>query len=107
MLPKFEPEIPSMPFESIATDYFDFEGRHYLVIVDRLSGWIEVMRAPVGSVQSGAKGLCEWFRQYMARFGVPVVVSSDGGPEYIVVSLFCSEQWESRGFGEGYEETYS
>ena len=81
--PRFEPDIPSMPFESIATDYFAFEGRHYLVIVDRLSGWIEVMRAPVGSVQSGSKGLCEWFRQYMARFGVPVTVSSDGGPEYV------------------------
>ena len=81
--PRFPPEIPSMPFESIAADYFDFAGRHYLVIVDRLSGWIEVMKAPVGTVQSGAKGLCEWLRQYMARFGVPVVISSDGGPEFV------------------------
>ena len=72
-----------MPFESIAADYFDFAGRHYLVIVDRLSGWIEVMKAPVGSVQAGAKGLCEWLRQYMARFGVPVILSSDGGPEFV------------------------
>ena len=39
---KFESDIPTMPFESIAADYFDFGGRHYLGIVDRLSNWIEV-----------------------------------------------------------------
>ena len=80
---KFEDEVPKMPFESIAADYFDFAGRHYLVIVDRLSNWIEVLKAPVGSVQSGAKGLCSWLRDYFARFGVPVSISSDNGPEFV------------------------
>ena len=43
---EFEPNIPLMPFESIAVDYFDYTGVHYLVVVDRLSNWIEVMKTP-------------------------------------------------------------
>ena len=28
---------PSTPFKSISADYFDFQGKHYLVVVERLS----------------------------------------------------------------------
>ena len=38
-LPPAEPEIPSAPFESVASDYFQLGGKHYLVSVDRLTNW--------------------------------------------------------------------
>ena len=79
----FEPDIPSMPFESIAIDYFDYAGTHYLVVVDRLSNWIEVMKTPPASAYSGSKGLIMLLRELFARFGVPVRLSSDGGPEMV------------------------
>lgn len=79
----FEPDIPSMPFESIAIDYFDYAGTHYLVVVDRLSNWIEVMKTPPASVYSGSKGLIMLLRELFARFGVPARLSSDGGPEMV------------------------
>ena len=79
---QFEPDIPQMPFESIAADYFDFAGSHYLVVVDRLSNWVEVMRTPPASELSGAKGLLRLLRELFARYGVPEKLSSDGAPEF-------------------------
>lgn len=33
---------PSTPFEAVFADFFDHGGHHYLVVGDRLSGWVEV-----------------------------------------------------------------
>jgi hypothetical protein len=47
-----------------------------------LSGWVEIYRSPVGSPQSGAEGLIACLRAVFATFGVPEMLSSDGGPEF-------------------------
>ena len=36
-------EPPTTPIKSIAVDLFDLAGVHYLVTVDRLSGWLDVL----------------------------------------------------------------
>ena len=71
-----------MPFESIAADYFDLNGVHYLVTVDRLSGWLDVTRAASGTLASGAAGLVACLRQIFADKGVPDTLSLDGGLEF-------------------------
>ena len=76
------PDPPSMPFEKIYGDFFNFAGNHYLVIGDRLSGWSEVFSTPTGSSKSGAQGLIQCLRSSFATFGVPHELSSDGGPEF-------------------------
>ena len=53
------------------------------MILDRLSNWVEVLKAPVGSMQSGANGLCSYLRDFFSKFGVPVTISSDGGNEFV------------------------
>ena len=73
---------PSTPFEKIVADFFDFGGHHYLVIGDRLSGWPEVYSTPSGSASAGARGLVACLRKFIATFGVPEELSSDGGPEF-------------------------
>ena len=78
-----EPWIPTTPFEAIACDYFHFMGYYYFVAADRLSGWIEVQQIKVGTNEAGAEGLCKAVRRLMVTFGVPVEISSDGGPEFI------------------------
>lgn len=74
---------PSSPFEEVFADYFDYGGNHYLVVGDRLSGWADVFLSPHGSPQSGADGLVACLRNYFARFGVAIEISSDRGPEFI------------------------
>ena len=81
--PPFMPRIPKTPFEMIVADYFTLHGKHYLIIGDRLSGWTEVLQIKTGGPSSGAKGLCNALRRVFSTFGVPVEITSDGGPEFI------------------------
>ena len=80
--PAIPSPVPSTPFESIFADFFDFGGCHYLVAGDRLSGWLEISKAPHGIVQAGAQGLIAALIALFATFGVPEEISSDGGPEF-------------------------
>ncbi|XP_068695963.1 uncharacterized protein [Montipora foliosa] len=73
---------PSTPFEAMFADFFTYGGRHYLVIGDRLSGWVEVFGSPAGTTLAGAAGLIRHLRSFFATFGVPEELSSDSGPEF-------------------------
>ena len=79
-LPPTEPRIPKVPFEKIYADYFKLNGKSYLIVGDRLSGWTETFKAKPTS--RGSKGLCKALRHVFATFGVPNNLSSDGGPEF-------------------------
>ena len=79
-------EPPSTPFESIFADFCEFGGRHYLIVGDRLSGWVEIFTAKSGTSQSGAAGLIAQLRAMFATFGVPNKISSDCGPEFRATS---------------------
>ena len=62
------------------------EANNYLVVIDRFSGWPEVVQVKSGSSSSGAKGLCNALRRIFATFGVPEEMSSDGrcgGPKFV------------------------
>ena len=34
---------PSTPFEAVFADFFDYGGHHYLIVEDRLLGWVEIL----------------------------------------------------------------
>ena len=73
---------PSTPFEAVFADFFNHGGHHYLVVGDRLSGWVEVFGSAAGTNLAGAAGLMSHLRSFFATFGVPEELSSDGGPEF-------------------------
>ena len=79
---------PSTPFEAVFADFFTYGGRHYLIVGDRLSGWVEVFGCPAGTTLAGATGLIRHLRSFFATFGVPEELSSDGGPEF---TASCTE----------------
>jgi hypothetical protein len=81
-LPPSDTKTPRLPFEMIYADYFKLNGKNFLIIGDRLSGWTEVVSVKPGSTPSGSKGLCEALRRIFVTFGVPEELSSDGGPEF-------------------------
>ena len=66
-MPAEPPSIPSAPFQQIFADFFDFAGRHYLVVGDRLSGWSEIYATPSGTQYAGARGLIHCFRFFFGR----------------------------------------
>ena len=59
-------------------DYADKEGKHFLVLVDSHSKWLEVM--PTGS-NTTAKTI-ELLRDKFASFGIPLHLVSDNGPHF-------------------------
>ena len=82
-MPATDQFVPSTPFEAVFGDFFGFNGHHFLIAGDRLSGWTEIYKAPHGTPQAGADGLISALRSLFATFGVPEELSSDGGPEFI------------------------
>ena len=73
---------PTQAATPVFADFFTYGGRHYLVVGDRLSGWGEVFGSPAGTTLAGAAGLIRHLRSFLATFGVPEELSSDGGPEF-------------------------
>ena len=73
---------PLSPFEAVFADFFDYRGCHYLVVGDRLSGWVEVLSSTAGTNLAGSAGLVRHLCSFFATFGVPEEISSDGGPEF-------------------------
>lgn len=79
--PKTESEwIPTTrPFSRVHIDFFYFEHRTYLLIVDSYSKWIEIELMHQGTdCNKVLKKLVEFF----ARFGLPDVLVSDNGPPF-------------------------
>ena len=75
--PPTPPILPAYPFQSIASDFFHYTGRNYLVVVDRYSNW------PVVELASdGANGLVSALRRIFVTYGIAEELSSDGGPQY-------------------------
>ena len=81
-LPPAEPFVPTSPFQAVATDYLSFQGKKYLLTVDRFSNWPDLREVSQHSPNSGADGLIDANRELFGTFGVPEELSSDGGPEF-------------------------
>ena len=79
-LPPTPPVAPEYPFQSICADYFTLQGTGYLVSVDRYSNWPSVQRA--GRGEADAKKLVSEIKKHCATFGIPEILSSDGGPQF-------------------------
>ena len=71
-------ETPEYPWQKVGSDLFEWEEKHYLIIVDYFSRWIEI--AMLRNLSS--KATIEHFKSIFARFGIPEVVVSDNGPQY-------------------------
>ena len=74
-------EEPDHPFQRICTDYMQYAGQHYLIIVDRFSGWPSVQHC--GDSTGSADKLIKMLREFFANHGIPEEISSDGGLTYM------------------------
>ena len=80
------------PFQNICCDYFKYENSTYLVVVDRYSNW------PIVFKESGkAESLVKRLREIFITFGVPVELTSDGGPQFTAgVTTEFLKSWQVR-----------
>ena len=67
------------PWERIHLDFAEIKGQNFLIVVDSYSKWLEVF--PMR--QTKASDTIEVLRTLFARYGLPVQVVSDNGPQFI------------------------
>ena len=107
-LPPLVQTKASRPFEAMSLDLAYFEGVHYLVAVDRFSGWINVAKLTKLDTAAVTNPLEDW----NLTFGKPQRLRTDGGPQFrsefvkwcetngIIHELSSPEHHQSNGHAE-------
>jgi len=70
--------VARVPMEKLGADLFYENGRHYLVVVDRYSGFPWVTK--LGSLDTAA--IIRTFQAIFNDFGYPEHIRTDGGPQF-------------------------
>ena len=71
--------VPSQPWSRIAADLFALEGMNFVLLVDYYSDWWEIEKLTDLSSKSVVKNI----KRIFARFGIPHVLVSDNGPQFV------------------------
>ncbi|KAL5517465.1 hypothetical protein EMCRGX_G003010 [Ephydatia muelleri] len=82
-VPRKEPmipsELPKYPWQKVGTDLFEMKGATFLLVVDYFSRYVETTK--LASTTSSA--VITALKSIFARFGVPEIVVSDNGPQFV------------------------
>ena len=80
-------KIPNSPWSKVGSDIFEWRRKHYLLLVDYYSDWIEfdLMR------NQTAAEIINLMQKHFARRGIPEDIVTDKGTNYdsVEVSQFC------------------
>ena len=76
--PPITPDVPQYPFQHVCSDYFEYAGHNFCLIVDRFSNWLQVFHG-----KGGSSNLISLLGQMCHNFGIPESISTDGGPQYM------------------------
>ena len=71
-------EMPLYPWQKVATDLFEYQQTQYLLIVDYLSRYIEVLKLN----STASSEIIHQMKRIFAHHGIPQTVISDNGPQY-------------------------
>ena len=78
---------PMVASKHVGTDLFEFAGKHFLLVVDRFSGYPLVKQLNKTDTGAVIRKMTEWFNM----LGWPRYMRSDGGPQYrSELDTFCT-----------------
>ena len=88
LVPTDTPDLPTYPFQVVCTDFMDFNGNSYMILVDKYSNWLSILKLS----KNDSKHVIEALRKYFTVFGVAEVLCSDGATVYDSTEMrqFCS-----------------
>ena len=72
-----------LPMGKVATDLFEFQGQHYLLLMDYCSRYPEVIRL----TSTTSASVISAMKSIFARHGIPSTIVSDNGPQYDSVEI--------------------
>ena len=68
--------LPQYPFQQIFTDYFEITAHHYLSVVDRFSGWLNIYHYPPHkAIADTPINTCQTI---FISYGIPEEMSTEG-----------------------------
>ena len=83
--------VPNRPWQKVATDLFELNNQHYIVIVDAYSNYPEVQEL----TSQSSKSVINAMKTVFARLGIPEEVLSDNGPCYSSAEFASfAKQWD-------------
>jgi transposase InsO family protein len=71
-------ELPQRPWAKLGADFAQHKGKHFLVVIDYYSRWIEIKHVK----SLAARHVILRFKQIFSSHGIPDVVRSDNGPPF-------------------------
>ena len=71
-------EIPSLPWETVSVDLFEFDGRQFQIVVDHFSFWWEITPMKGLLARHAVRALFS----VLSAHGLPMTIKSDQGPQY-------------------------
>ena len=81
--PLMSSSFPSRPWERLAMDLFDLNGKAHLVVIDYYSRCIESKRLD----DTTSQGIVYTLKEIFATHGIPDIVISDNGPQFSAASF--------------------
>lgn len=76
--PMIAHKLPDRPWENVATDLFELDNEHYLIVVDYYSRYFESERMTTAT----SSVVINKMKAIFARHGIPEKVVSDNGPQF-------------------------
>ena len=70
--------LPTLPWQKVASDLFEWKGATYLLVVDYFSRYIEIARLH----RTTTADVVTHLKSIFARHGIPESLISDNGPQY-------------------------
>lgn len=70
--------VPDLPWSTVATDMFEWHGKHYQVLVDSYSGWFEIDLLH----QLTSSAVISKLKRHFSVHGTPHVLISDNARQY-------------------------
>jgi len=90
--PVIHHETATYAFEMLHTDMCQYMGRDFLIVVDQFSGYPFIFQLGKGGTTT-SRQVHDCFQTVFSQFGIPVIIYSDGGPQFrTTFSKFC-EEW--------------
>lgn len=77
--PMISKPVPERPFQQIAADFGSYGGRKFLIIVDCMTDWPDIV--DMGKDTSAVK-LTATLRDHFCHAAAPDLLWSDGGPQF-------------------------
>ena len=76
--PLISSDLPSYPWEKVASDLFEMNKCTYLLVVDYFSKYVEVQKLSTTTAANVIAAL----KSIFSRHGIPSILVSDNGPQY-------------------------